>query len=508
MQYNDLEKEKLEIELIQKDKIIAENKEAIADKEKVITDYKEEVLRLKDIITILQRKKYAPTSESSKEQLLLFNELEDINEEEEAEPQARSVKGHERKPRGKRKPLPENLERVEHIIDIPESEKVGMKLIGEEVSEQLEITPAKVFVKRTIRLKYAPISVAGSIKVAELPEVLLPKCIASSSLIAYIIVAKFVDCLPLYRQEKIFSRISATLTRQSMARWLIQVSSKLTPLYNLLQDRCLEASYMQMDETRVQVLNEPNKKATSLSYMWLRYIPGKNPIVLYDYAPSRSGKVPIELLEGFSGALQVDGYDGYAPACEEYNLNRLGCMDHCRRKFFDAGKTSAGKNIGKKGVIIIDKLYRIESQIEDMTMEDRHRIRQEKSKPILCEIKVWIDEIRPKITPKSVAGKAINYAYNEWKYLVKYIDNPEYNISNIWIENAVRPFAVGRKNWLFSASVDGANASAMFFSLIETAKKNGLEPFDYFSKMLEKLPMAKTVDDFEKLLPLRDSFQV
>jgi hypothetical protein len=340
------------------------------------------------------------------------------------------------------------------------------------------------------------------------PEKLLPKTMASSSLIAYIITAKYVDALPLYRQEKIFERIHASLTRQTMARWLIKVSEKLIPLYNLLQDICLDKDYMQMDESRLQVLNEEGKKSTSKSYMWLRLAPGRNPIVLYDYAATRAGSVPIELLEGFSGTLQVDGYDGYAPACKKYNLKRLGCMDHCRRKFFDASKTSSGKNVGKKGVTFFKKLYKIEEQIENMSAVDRHRIREEKSVPLLKEIKDWIDEIRPKITPSSVAGKAINYAFNEWKYLERYVENPKYNISNIWIENAVRPFAVGRKNWLFCASVEGAKASAMFYSLIETAKMNGFEPFDYLSKMLEKLPAAKTVDDFEKLLPLKDSFQV
>ncbi len=481
----------------------------LIQKDQQISQKDQQISELKDFITILQRKKFAPTSESNKDQLQLFNELEDIVEENtiSKELEEKEKITYERKKRGKRKPLPYHLPRVEEIIDLSEEEKVGMKMIGEEVSETLIIEPAKVYVRKTIRRKYAPIKNAGPIVMAPAPKTLLPKTMASSSLIAYIITAKYVDALPLYRQENIFERVSASLTRQTMARWLIKVSGKLMPLYNLLQDHCLDRDYWQMDETTTQVLNEIGKKATSKSYMWIRHAPGSNPIILYDYAPSRAGSVPIELLEGFSGALQVDGYDGYAAACEKYILERLGCMDHCRRKFFDASKTSGGKNIGKKGVKLIDKLYKIEEQIKDLTLDQRHKIRQEKSVPILNEIKTWIDEIRPKITPKSVAGKAINYAYNEWQYLIKYVENPQYNISNILIENAIRPFALGRKNWLFSASVDGAKASAMYFSLIETAKKNGLEPFDYLSKMLEKLPMAETVDDFEKLLPLKDYFQ-
>lgn len=468
----------------------------------------QEISELQDYITILRRKKFAPSSESNTNQLQLFNELEEVELSEDEEPKEEDivVKEHTKK-RGKRKSLPASLKRVETILDLSDEEKVGMKCIGDEVSEELVIEPARVYVKRIVRKKYAPINGDGDILIRPLPKKLLPKTMASSSLIAYIITAKYVDALPLYRQEKIFERIDATLTRQTMARWLIKVSEKLMPLYNLLQDKCLEKNYLQMDETTVQVLNEKGKSNTSKSYMWLRHLPGANPIILYDYAPTRAGSVPLELLEGFKGALQVDGYDGYSAACKKYNLARLGCWDHVRRKFFDASKTKNGKSIGKKGINLIDKLYKIEKDIKYSSLEERLQVRQEKSKKLLNKIKEWIDDIRPKITPSSYGGKAINYTFNEWKYLIKYIDDPQFNISNIWIENAVRPFAVGRRNWLFSASVDGAKASAMYFSLIETAKKNGIEPFDYLSRMLEKLPAAETVDDFEKLLPLRDYFQ-
>jgi hypothetical protein len=341
-----------------------------------------------------------------------------------------------------------------------------------------------------------------------MPKSLLPKSMASSSLLAYIITAKFVDHLPLYRQETMFKRINIELNRASMARWLIKVADQLVPLYNLLQDKLLELDYVQMDETRTQVLKEKGKKATSKSFIWVRHTPGERKIVLYDYAPTRSGAVPVELLAGFTGTLQVDGYDGYSRVCQENKLKRIGCFDHVRRKFVDASRTSQGKKIGKKGVRLIDKLYKIERKIKDLSDEERLQIRQAEAKPILNELKEWIDELRSKVSSKSVAGKAINYTYNEWKYLTPYIEDPKLNISNIDIENAIRPFAVGRRNWLFSDSVAGANASAMFYSLIETAKKNGLEPFDYLNKMLDKLPHAETVDDFEKLLPLKDLFEI
>jgi len=471
---------------------------------KIILEKEQLISQLKDNLLLLQRKKFAPTSEQYKNeaQLLLFNEIEDIvattpDEDEEIE-----VPAHKRK-RGKRKPIPQELERREETFDLSEEEKVGMKYIGDEISEKLEIEPAKIYVKVIIKKKYAPLSGSGEFKIAAAPKELLPKSIAGSSLIAYIITSKYVDALPLYRQEKIFERISGELNRQTMARWLIKVSEQLVPLYNLMQDICLEKNFIKMDETRVQVLKEKGKKATSKSYMWVRYSTGEYPIVLYDYSPTRSGQVPIELLEGFKGILQVDGYDGYQAACSEYNLIRAGCWDHARRKFFDASKTSNGKGVGKRVLDILKRLYKVEERIKELPLDEKYAARQAKCKPILDELRKIIDEVRTKITPTSVAGKAINYTFNEWKYLTVFLDHPEVDISNEKIENSIRPFAVGRKNWLFSDSVDGAKASAMFYSIIETAKANGMEPFDYLSRMLNKLPQAETIEDYQRLLPFK-----
>lgn len=473
----------------------------------------QKINHLQDIVNLLQRKKYAPQSEQVNwDQMGLFNEVEDliatsVEEESEEDDDEKETITYERSKKKKRARLPENLPRQEVIIDLEEKDKVcvhdgaALKKIGEEVSEKLEIIPAKVFVQKTIRYVYACPCCDEGMKTAPAPKALLPKTMASPSLVAYMIIAKFMDGLPLYRQEKIFARIGVELTRQSMARWLIEVSQKLMPLYNLLQEDLLSRHYINMDETTVQVLKENGKKATSKSYMWVRYASGVNPIVIYDYYPTRSGQVPIELLEGFSGYLQVDGYDGYSMACEKNKLTRLGCMDHARRKFKDAFSTSGGKDIGKKGLIFFKSLYKIEDEIEKMSPDEKKRIRQEKSKPILEEMKTWVEEKRPKITPKSVSGKAINYFYNEYKYLVGYLEDGRLNISNCGVENKIRPFAIGRKNWLFSDSVEGAKSSAMFYSLIETAKANNVEPFDWLMGILEKLPYAETVEDYEKLLP-------
>jgi transposase len=481
----------------------------IQTKDQQIHQQNELISQLKDNLLLLQRKKFAPTSEQFKDepQLLLFDELEnttldEVNDKEEIE-----VKAHT-KTRGKRKPFPEQLPRKEVIYDLLDSEKEGMKCIGEERSEKLDIIPAKIQVIVTIRKKYASIDGDGTIKTAVAPKELLPKSIAGSSLIAYIITSKYVDALPLYRQEKIFERISADLNRSSMARWMIKVSEQLVPLYNLLEDICLEQNHLQMDETRVQVLKEDGKKATSKSYMWVRRTAGENPIVLYDYDATRSGEVPLKLLDGFKGILQVDGYDGYSKVCDKNNLIRAGCWDHARRKFFDASKSSKGKGTGKKIVNILKKVYKIEDQIKNLSLDERYKIRQDKIKSILDDLKKDIDELRVKVTPDSLLGKAINYTYNEWKYLTVFLDHPEVPISNILIENAIRPFAIGRKNWLFSDTVNGAKASAMYYSIIETAKANGFEPFDYLSKMLDKLPQAETLEDYQRLLPFKDQFLI
>jgi transposase len=288
-----------------------------------------------------------------------------------------------------------------------------------------------------------------------------------------------MDGIPLYRQEAIFKRIGMILGRGTMARWLIEVSKQLIPLYNLLQEKLLAGDYVHMDETPVQVLKEEGKKATSKSYMWVRYSGIGPPIVLYDYSPTRSGQVPLELLEGFSGYLQVDAYDGYSEVCKVNKLIRLGCMDHARRKFTDAFKTSGSREIGKRALVYFKLLYKIEEDIKNRTPEEKKKIRQEKSKSILAEMKEWIESKRAKVPPQSVGGKAISYFINEYNSLIQYLEDGRLNISNAPVENKIRPFAIGRKNWLFSASVEGAQASAMFYSLIETAKANNADPFDW-----------------------------
>lgn len=471
-----------------------------------------EIQHLLEWVEFLRRKHYAPKSEIvSSQQLGLFNEAEEIShiesDSDDEDSKETHVRGHTRK--SPRKRISDDLPREEVIVDIPEEEKIcphdgsPLKKIGEDINEKIEYIPAQVKVVKTIRYKYACPCCQDGVKSSPLELSLFPKSMATASLLAAIIIAKFADHLPLYRQEKIYARIGFIVTRATMANWLIKIAEKLIPIYNLLQEKLLARDYIQIDETTVQVLNEEGKKATSRSYMWVRFSAGEDPIVLYDYSPTRSGSVPVELLQGFSGYLQCDGYDGYSKVTSSPVVIRVGCMDHCRRKFNDAFKSSKGKGIAKRAMIIIKKLYEIEDNIKNESHSRRLEIRKEKSQLLMNQLKLIVDENRSIVSPNSLTGKAINYAFNEWPYLERYLEDGKLEISNIWVENKIRPFALGRKNWLFSASVEGAKSSAIIYGILETAKSNDIPPFDYFQKTLDKLPSASTVEDFEQLLPLK-----
>ncbi len=285
-----------------------------------------------------------------------------------------------------------------------------------------------------------------------------------------------------------------------MARWMIQAANAVMPLMKLLNSKLLESDYIRMDETPLQVLNEAGKTAQSKSYMWVRVCVSPSKIILFDYSDNRSSENPKKLLEGFKGYLQVDGYDGYAPVCNKEEVTRVGCFAHARRKFFTAFKSSSGNSTGKQGLIFIKKLYQIEEEIKDLAHEVKLEKRKSKSKPILEEFKEFLDDKKDKVAPKSLAGKAVCYALNEWEYLSAYTQNGSVNIDNNLVESRIRPFTIGRKNWLFSATPKGAHASAILYSLVETAKLNGLDPFEYLSRVFEQIPLAKNREDFMKLL--------
>jgi len=479
---------------------------------------KAQVLSLQEQLNLAIARRYAASSEKiSPDQIYLFDEAEagcagagvDDTDASASDDATVTVAAHQRKKRG-RKPLPKNLPRVDVIHELAESERHcdhdGRRLteIGEVVSEQLDIIPAKIQVIRHIRKQYA-CDCGQCLKTAPLPAQPIPKSLASPGLLAHITVSKYQDALPLYRQEQILQRIGVELPRATLANWMIKAGTLIQPLINLLQDRLLSADILQMDETPVQVLKEPGKTAQSKSYLWVqRGGPPEHPIVLYHYDPGRGAEVAKRLLEGFSGYLQTDGYAGYHAAVAFHGLTPVGCMAHARRKFMEAVKAQGrNKKRGKahRGLTLIQKLYRIEKQARHLDPEKRHEQRQQQARPILDEIRTWLDQVLPQVPPTSATGKALHYLHNEWDKLIRYLDDGRLQIDNNAAENAIRPFVLGRKNWLFSDSVRGVKASANLYSLIETVKANRLEPYAYLRYLYTELPKAETVEQIQALLP-------
>ena len=476
--------------------------------------YKFQVLTLTEQLNLALARRYAASSEKlSPDQICLFDEAEfDSDAAADAEADGGdeiTIAAHQRKKRG-RKPIPDHLPRIDIIHELPESERRcehdGRLLseIGEVISEQLDIIPAKIQVLRHIRKKYA-CDCGQCIRTAPLPAQPIPKSMASPGLLAHIAVCKYQDALPLYRQETILQRIGVDIRRATLANWMIQAGQLIQPLINLLHERLLSYDIVQMDETTVQVLKEPGRKAQSKSYLWLqRGGPPDRPVVLFHYDPGRGAEVAKHLLEGFKGYLQTDGYDGYNAAVAENDLIHVGCMAHARRKFSDAVKAQGkNKQHGKahRGLNLIRKLYRVEKTARKLKPEERQAHRDRHARPILDEMRTWLDQAMPQVPPTSATGIALHYLHNEWDKLIGYLDDGRLEIDNNLAENAIRPFVIGRKNWIFSHSVRGVKASANLYSLIETAKANGLEPYAYLRHLFAELPKAETVDGIEALLP-------
>jgi transposase len=493
-------------ELTAKDRVIEDRDHLIKQKSHVIDQQKRRILQLEDYLRLEKSRRYGPSSEAHPGQGELFNEAEQIVAEEQ-----KAEKNPVKKSKAGRKGLSDKLPREQVHLNLTEEEKQGaINTFYSKIKEELDIIPAKVRVLEYLQEKAVFVENGKqTIIAAKQPAHPLGKSIASISLLAYIIVAKYCDALPLYRLEKILARYGGSITRTSMANWIIRLSDTFMPLINLMKEHQRESDYLQADETRMQVLKEPEKSATSDKWMWLiRGGPPDQPVVNFEYDASSSAEVPSRLLEGFSGTLQTDGYAGYNQVCRENNIIRIGCWDHARRKFMDAIKAMSVKQkqngkVSKADVAIskIRKLYKIEDGIKSMSPEQRYQKRQLLSLPILKDLKAWLEKNISKLAKGSLTYTAIYYTLNQWDTLTGYCDNGHLRISNILAENAIRPLAIGRRNWLFSDTPKGAQGSATCYSLIETAKANGLEPYEYLHHVLKHIAAADTVEKLEALLP-------
>lgn len=482
---------------------------------------------LREEVRLLKAKLFGATGEkrsrlSAGEQPSLFDldEAEDT-EEKEGDDDSETITKQRRKPRGKRKPIPDHFPRREIIHDIPEDQKTcacgsERKRISEEVSEQIDVIPARVEVIKHIRPKYAcpccegAESTDGTVIIAPPPKQLIPKSLAAPGLLAGVITAKFADAIPFYRHEKQLERLGITVSRTLMSNWAEKIAALCLPLMDHMHADLLDTPYLQIDETTLRVHNEPERKNTTKSYVWAVRGGGRDgpQIMLYHYNPTRSGDFAKQLLNGYSGLVHSDGYSGYHFLESMQDIEHLACWAHARRKFADfvvANKNSKGpKKLSNAQAVlkIIGKLYKAEEQADQQGLTGKERVayRSKNAMPHAHKLKEKLDDLSPKVPPDSRLGKAVGYMLNHWTKLMRCFDHSEARLDTNLVENAIRPVVLGRKNWLHAGSPKGAVASTILFSMIETAKQNGWEPYAYLRFLFERLPEIAP-DNLASLLP-------
>lgn len=486
----------------------------IVDLQQELLCYKEKYLSLIEQISLARQQRFASSSEKNI-QINFFNDTDtvDVNETEEQDLSG-TAKQNQRiylmsKKHPGRRPLPKELPRETIVHDIPESAKIcecGSSLIcmGEEVTEQLKYTPARLSVIQHVRPKYACKPCQEYIAIASMPKQLLPKSIATPELIAHVVIAKYMDHLPLYRQETMWKRLDIDLTRSNLSSWILKVSDLCLPIVNHLQADILQSTYVQADETIIQVLNETARQNNQKSYMWV-YRGGDltRPSIVYSYQETRGGYHAQEFLAGFKGYLQTDAYSGYNWAAYHDGVVTVGCMAHARRPFAELAKLSKRPGFATQALQYFQKLYAIEKIAREkiLSFDERYELRLIKAPPILDEFKKWLEEHIHKVPEQHKMRRAMQYVLRHWKSLNNYLKDGRIEIDNNAVENAIRPFALGRKNWLFAGSPSGAYASATFYSLIETCKANNIDPYHYLCTLFQHLPLCQVDEDYKLLLP-------
>jgi transposase len=481
---------------------------------KIVNQLTKQVHFLEEQLLAYQLRQFANKSEKiNTHQASLFDEAELPKSEEKilSQEEEITVASYVRHKKTGRKALPKELLRVPRIYDLTDSEKMcqcGCELvhIKDEKSEQLEIIPAKIYVIEHIRKKYACKQCNETIKLAKQPEAPIPRSIAASGLLSHVLVSKFQDHLPLHRQETILRRIGVDIPRTTLSLWVIKCAELMVPLLKLMQDRIITYDVAYADETTTQVLKEPSKGVQAKKYMWLfAGGPRDEFVYYYQYDPSRSHEVAANFFDDFAGFLHCDGFTAYdSLARKNANITLVGCLYHARRKFVEVAKLMPNKEgVATRVIQLIAILASIEEEIKNLSLPEKHAIRQSKSKAVLDDLHQYLVSTQGNVPPKSLLGQAISYTLNQWPKLINYLKDPRLDISNNLSERAIKPFVIGRKGWLFATSVAGANAAATIFSVIETCKHHKVEPYDYLRYVLNLLPLCRTIEDYEKLLPYK-----
>lgn len=488
---------------------------------------------LKERLNKFMRRIFAAKSEASSQDQkdMFFNEAEALGapaqpaaQEEPHSDDAASidVPAHKRAKRG-RKPLDPALPR--HVVrhELPESERTcphdgaALQEIGVEASEQLDIIPQQVRVIRHERVKYACPCCDGALRLAPKPAQVIPKGLFSEGLLAWVITSKYCDGLPLYRQAALLGRFGGSdLSRNTLAASIVRVGQAVQPIINLLRDHLLDSPVTYGDETTVQVLKEPGKSAQSKSFMWAQMTQGSGPdgtgppIRLFAYSPSRSTAAAQILYAGIraGSVLMSDGYAVYDQIAQAHQLVHLACWAHCRRDFHDAlqalpKQARTADQLAARFIALIGQLYAVEAKAREDELGAKELLerRQLLSVPVLQEMETLLLANLHAVLPGSLLGRALHYLSAQWPKLTRYVTHGAYPIDNNACENSIRPFVIGRRNWLFADTVAGAHASANLYSLLQTCAANGVDGYGYLRALLVALPKAQTVDDYEALLP-------
>lgn len=467
---------------------------------------KAELAELKRLIFGRKSERFVPDqSAASSEQLNLFVQHDYEGAEEKTVLQA--VEAHSRKKaRPKRLKLPDDLPVVEVRIEPHPDEVQGWVKIGEEITEELDYVPGILRINRYIRPKYArPKSEqsadteGNNIFIAPLPSRVIDKGIPSAGLLTYILVSKFIDHLPYHRIIQIFKRAGMQIPASTVNGWVAKCVDLLRVLYLYHKARTMERDYLMADETKIRVLKSGKKGKAHQGYFWVYYDPGGKQ-VLFIYDPGRAGKYPREHLHGFQGHLQTDGYSVYDAFDQIEHITLVACMAHIRRKFekaLDNDQQRASEVLTK-----MQDLYAIERKAreEGYKHEQRQALRQQQARPIMEQLKAWLVDNREQVLPKSSIGQAITYASNRWKYMERYLEDGKLEIDNNLVENAIRPVAIGRKNYLFAGSPQGAEWAAIIYSLLASAANCGHHPSEYLKDILLRLP-DQPLNCLDELLP-------
>ena len=500
-----LSKEELIKRLVSANKTIFSKGREIISNGKLIESQRQDILQLAAQVAMLKRMKFGSKSErfmnqkiDPNQKSLSFEELQDKIIEKEDKTVKEINKKKKKTPRvnhkGRNK-LPDHLEVKEIIIEPSESTE-GLVKIGEERSEVLEYIPGRFFKIITIRPKYALKNNEG-VLIADLPSRPIEKCLAGNILLTYILISKYVDHLPLYRQQQIFKRLDVIIASSTIDGWITKLGNLLEPLYLKMIESVKKAYYLQADETPTKVLDSNKKGSCHQGYYWVYHAPKQN-MVIFDYRKGRRKEDVLPMLGDYKGYLQTDGYGAYKQFMNKQEVTHLACWAHARRYFDQA--LDQDKIRAEYALTEIQKLYEIERQIKDLPNEKKKETRIKEALPILNNLGVWITKENNLVLPKSAIGKAFIYATNQWDSLLSYLYDGELIIDNNLIENSIRPNALGRKNYLFAGSHEGAKRSAMFYSFMGTCKMNNVEPQQWLAKVLETINDCKT-NDLHKLFP-------